>query len=233
MLIFIDLETTGVEISDVICSLALLDESSVRYELFNEGKKIPALASSIHHITNEMIQDKKAFKESEAYAYLQKNNSIDNILIGHNVKFDLEKLDTAGLQWQGEFIDTLRVTKHMIKECEVFSLDFLRYELQLYKDELKLQQKYGIKDALCSNKALQDVVVIKMLFEYLLNDVSIQQMKDLSLQNVLLEKFPFGKYVGKYIEEIVLSDRAYIMWMLGLEDLDEDLRYSLEYYIRG
>ena len=72
-----------------------------------------------------------------------------------------------------------------------------------------------------------------MLFEYLLNDVSIQQMKDLSLQNVLLEKFPFGKYVGKYIEEIVLSDRAYIMWMLGLEDLDEDLRYSLEYYIRG
>ena len=233
MLIFIDIETTGVEANDVICSIALLHVSDVIYEFINEGKKIPPLASTVHHITNEMIQDKKSFKESKVYDFLKQNNSSDNTLIAHNVKFDLEKLNAAGLDWQGDVIDTRKVTKHLIKECELFSLEFLRYELKLYTREDALKQKYGIKDALCSDKALGDVLMTQLLFEYLLDYATVDAMKELSFQKVLLEKFTFGKYMGKYIEEVVFNDRAYVQWMLGLEDLDEDLKYSLEYYMRG
>jgi len=233
MLIFTDVETTGLEAGDVICSIALLYEDDVIHELLNEGKKIPPLASTVHRITNEMIQNKKSFKESKIYDFLKQNNSSDNTLIAHNVKFDLEKLNVAGLDWQGDVIDTLKVTKHLIKECELFSLEFLRYELKLYIKECEMKQKYGIKDALCVHKAVCDVVVTKLLFEYLLDYATIEKMKELSFQKVLLEKLPFGKYMGKYIEEIVLNDRAYITWMLGLQELDEDLKYSLEYYMRG
>ena len=233
MLIFMDVETTGFEKDDVICSIALLYEDDVAYGLFNEGKKIPPLASTIHHITNEMIQNKKSFKESKIYDLIKQYNSSENTLIAHNIQFNLEKLYAAGLDWKGESIDTQKVTKHLIQECELFSLEFLRYELKLYKQELTIKQKYGIKDALCTKKALGDVFVLKLLFEYLLDYATVDKMKELSFKKVLLEKFPFGKYIGKYIEEIVLNDRAYITWMLSLQDLDEDLRYSLEYYMRG
>lgn len=228
-----DVETTGVEADDVICSIGLLYEDDIIHELFNEGKKIPPLASTVHHITNEMLQDKKSFTESKVYDFLKQNNSSENTLIAHNVKFNLEKLNAVGLNWQGDVIDTQKVTKHLIKECELFSLEFLRYELKLYTKEYAAKQKYGIKDALCTHKALGDVLVIKLLFVYLLDYATIEKMKELSFQKVLLEKFPFGKYMGKYIEEIVLNDRAYAAWMLGLSELDEDLKYSLEYYMRG
>lgn len=68
MLIFTDVESTGLEENDRLCSVGVLHEDEVRYGLFNEGKKIPPLASSIHHITNEMIKDKAAFKESDFFA---------------------------------------------------------------------------------------------------------------------------------------------------------------------
>jgi DNA polymerase-3 subunit epsilon/exodeoxyribonuclease X len=233
MLIFTDVQTTGLEADDTLCSVTLLNEEMVLYELVNEGKKIPSLASSIHHITNEMIQDKKSFKHSQAYDFLHLNNKENNTLIAHNVKFDLEKLNASGMHWKGDVIDTLKVTKHLIKECELFSLEFLRYELKLYTQESAIKKKYGIKDALCTPNTFNNVLVTKLLFEYLLDYTTVEEMKELSFQNVLLEKFTFGKYMGKYIEEIVLNDRNYITWMSNLEALDEDLKYSLEYYLRG
>jgi len=233
MLIFLDLETTGLDLSDKICSIALLYEESYMYELINEGKKIPAQASSIHHITNEMIENKPELKETEVYKFLQEHNSEDNILVGHNISFDLNMLASIGFVWRGDIIDTLRVTKHLIPECELFSLQVLRYELKLYKDEKSLADKYGIKDALEAHNALSDTLVVKLLYVYLSEMASLAQMLELSFKKVLLEKFSFGKYKTRYIEEIAMNDRAYLEWMMGLSDLDEDLRYSVEYYLQG
>jgi len=234
MLIFLDLETTGLEAQDVICSIAILMQECFHYTLLNEGKKIPAEASSIHHITNEMIQDKSSFLESNIYTFLKKNNTKENTLVAHNVAFDIEKLSSAGLVWKGDVIDTLRVTKHLIPECEVFSLQFLRYELQLYKKEQALKDKYGIKDALVAHNALSDACVCKLLFETLLEYASEEKMKELSFKNVLLEKFSFGKYKGKYMEEVCMNDPQYARWVLTtLSDIDEDTKYSIHYYLEG
>lgn len=229
MLIFLDLETTGLETTDKICSIALIvdnnGEENIIYELINEGKKIPPKASSIHHITNEMIKEKSDFKSSEAYKFLQENNNMQTTLIAHNVKFDLQKLSAAGFEWKGKVIDTLRVTKHLIPECEFFSLQVLRYELQLYKKE---------KDTIIAHHALGDAHVVKSLFSYLLDLAVHEQMCELSFKKVLLQKLEFGKYAGKYIEEIAMSDRAYLEWMLSnISDLDDDLRYSIMSYLKG
>ena len=238
MLIFIDVETTGLEREDKICSIALIvvdgKEISYKYELINEGKKIPPQASSIHHLTNEMIKNRPAFKESETYKFLQENSSDKNTLIAHNIKFDLEKLSSAGVIWKGDVIDTLRVTKHLVPECEFFSLQILRYELKLYRGEEKEKRELGIKDALFAHNALSDALVDKLLFEYLLDMASVDEMKELSFKNVLLQKLDFGKHSGKYIEEIAMSDRGYLEWMLhSVTDLNEDLRYSVQHYLEG
>lgn len=232
MLLFLDTETTGVEESDKICSLALLEDTQAHYELINEKKKIPAEASAIHHITKDMLEGKPTLMKSKTLQVLQKYNSIEHTVIAHNVLFDIAMLKSSGFLWKGSIIDTLRVTKHLIPECELFSLQFLRYELRLYKRESTLLEKYGIKDALFAHHALSDALITELLFEYLLEMSSIEKMLELSFENVLIEKFGFGKYKGRYIEEICQSDTSYAQWLLN-SSTDEDIIYSLNYYLQG
>ncbi|WP_324171188.1 3'-5' exonuclease [Sulfurimonas sp.] len=225
MLIFIDVQTTGLETKDKIVSIGLVcfenDEVTTFYELVNEGKKVPAIASSINHITTEMLKNKSKLIESQAYKFLLKYNNASSTIIGHNVKFDLNMLQNAGFSFLGEVIDTLRVTKHLVPECEMFSLQFLRYELKLYKKEKKSLDAYN---------ALDNAQVVKNLYDYLKEMNSKSDFTELSFKKVLIEKFEFGKYSGRYIEEISMNDRGYLEWMLNnVVDLDEDLRYSIEY----
>jgi DNA polymerase-3 subunit epsilon/exodeoxyribonuclease X len=223
MILFLDLETTGLESSDKIVSIALLGEDLEVYELVNNGKKIPPLASSINHITNEMLKNKPKLEESKAYKLLEQHNCESTTLVGHNIKFDLQKLNEYGFFFKGNVIDTLRVTKHLIPECEMFSLQFLRYELKLYRQEEK---------TLIAHNALDDTKLIKFLYEYLQDIESSNKMIELSEKNVLMQKLNFGKHNSKYIEDIVISDRSYLEWLLtNVQDLDEDLKYSINYYL--
>ncbi|MCD4667531.1 MAG: 3'-5' exonuclease [Sulfurimonas sp.] len=235
MLIFLDTETTGLEITDKICSLGLIavdgDIIISKYELVNEGKKISPKASSINHITNEMIKDKPTLIDSDIFKFLQKYNSPETTIIGHNINFDMQKLLACGFIFKGSLIDTLRVTKHLIPECEGFGLQLLRYELKLYRDEIKESLACGIEGDVVSHNALSDALIVKLLYGCLLEISPHAKMLELSFKNVLLEKFEFGKYSGRYIEEIGMCDRGYLEWMLSIQDLDEDLRYSLNYYL--
>jgi len=226
---FIDVETTGVTSKDRLCSVALLEEEKLHFTLVQEVKKIPPLASSVHNITTEMIQNAPRFVETSLYQHLC---SLDEkILVAHNAMFDIEMLGYSGYVHQGKMIDTLRCTRHLIPDLEQYSLNFLRYEMKLYQKEKALAQHYGVTLPLVPHDAQSDVIITKLLLEELLLLAPKEQLLLLSTTPVLLQKFPFGKYAGRYIEEIALSDRSYLAWMVTLEDLDEDMRYTLEYYL--
>ncbi|MBC8236632.1 MAG: 3'-5' exonuclease, partial [Helicobacteraceae bacterium] len=173
---------------------------------------------------NEMIQEKPKLVDTQIYKLLCENNLEDTVIVGHNVNFDMQKLNAAGFEYKGSVIDTLRVSRHLISECESYALQFLRYELKLYKNETT---------DVTPHHALDDALVVKSLFEYLLEIASQERMCELSFKNVLIEKFGFGKYAGRYIEEIALYERGYLEWMLSQVDLDEDLTYSLNYYLQS
>jgi DNA polymerase-3 subunit epsilon/exodeoxyribonuclease X len=238
MLIFVDIARSGFEATDKICAIGVLafekDICTKSYfSLVNEGKKIAPRASALHNITNEMITNKETLIQSKAYTFLQACNNQDNILVVHNADFTLLHLAQAGLSWNGTIIDTQKLCKHTMQECEVFTLAFLRYELQLYKNEEIYKKEAGIKDSLIAHHALHNALVIKMLYDYLRESLSFEDMASLSFENVLLQKLPFGKFVGRYIEDIALHERAYLEWLYSLEDLDSDLRYSIAYYLKG
>lgn len=220
MLVFLDMKTTGAELDDKICAISILGADDYFSELINDGKKIVPEAAASHHITNEAIKDKPEFIESKSYQFLQELNEND-ILVVHDYDFVNQKFSSYGLRVRSKIIDTKRVAKHIISDIQRYDLQYLRYELQL------LDTKEVVY------KPLKDVVVIKSLFEYLLQSVSEEKMLDLSFENVLLEKFSFGKYNGRYIEEIVHHDPQYLQWMLSLDTLDADLRYTIEYYLQG
>ncbi len=80
MFIFLDTETTGNGPGDRLCQLAYKDdESLIVYELFNPGMPISIDAMSIHHITNEMVQDKPSFHNSDTWKQLQELLNEDEI----------------------------------------------------------------------------------------------------------------------------------------------------------
>jgi len=237
MFIFLDIETTGIDKNDKICSIGIISLKNgiveLKYELINENKKITPSASSIHNITNEMIKDKVKFKDGEIYAFLDKHNNTDTVLIMHESKFSLEYLLRSGFKWIGKVIDTKRVVKHLIPESQIFSLQFLRYELKLYKREKAESVVCGINHKIVTHNALDDALIVKLLYEYLLDYATTDEMCELSLKNVLVEKLHFGKYTNRYIEDIVMNDRKYIEWLLkNVSDLDDDLKYTIKYYLR-
>lgn len=236
MLSFVDCETTGLDIKDVVCSLAVLtqngDNLELHHDLVNEGVKIPPAASAINNITNEMIRSKPPLKETSTFQTLQNLLLNGCVIVAHNLPFEVKMLQKYGLEIERNSIDTLRCTRHLIPDLESFSLNFLRYEMRLYKKEEEILKKIGLERfCLCVHEARSDAIITKLLLDELLELTSLEELLEFSYKPVLLEKFEFGKYAGRYIEEISMSDRGYLAWMASLEDIDEDLRYTLEYYL--
>jgi DNA polymerase-3 subunit epsilon/exodeoxyribonuclease X len=236
MLIYIDLETTGLEPEDRICSIGLIgvegEAETVRCDLVRPPRKIRPEAMALHHITNEMVREKPAFPESGSAHWLQEHNRPEHVLVGHNIAFDLGMLQKEGFVWQGGVVDTLKCTRHLIPECDQYGLQYLRYELGLYRDETAEAERLGID--LHAHNALGDAYQVKRLYDCLAGMADSERMLEMTVEPSLVTKFTFGKYKGRYIEEIALNDRGYLEWMLnGMFDMDEDLRYSVEYYLRS
>jgi DNA polymerase III epsilon subunit-like protein len=232
MLIFIDTETTGLELKDRICALGVIEDNATYFERINPGKKIPPAASAIHHITNEMVADAPSFGQSDIHEKLKALNTPENILVSHNAPFDVAMLAKEGFTWQGSIIDTLKCSKSLMDDLEGYSLQFLRYELRLYREEEAVFETYNLP--ITPHHALSDALHTKMVLEYLLDLADIEKLIDISKSYVLLTRLPFGKYAKKRIEEIALKDPGYLKWMVeSLMDMDEDLRYSIDYYLRG
>jgi DNA polymerase-3 subunit epsilon/exodeoxyribonuclease X len=232
VLVYINLKSTGFEANDRVCGMGLLlcqEEIQYHSELIKAPKKLRPEASAIHHITDEMLKEKHAFKESFSVQLLEKYNNSDNIFIGHDMKFIATMLEKEGFVIHAGVIDTLKCARAMIEECEQFSLQYLRYELKLYRDETTLAKKLDID----TSNTLSDVLHVRLLHTYLNDLASDEKLLNISVNPVLLQKLNFGKYKGSYIEEIVMNDRAYIMWLINnLDTIDEDLLYSIQHYLK-
>ena len=228
MPLFLDLETTGLESTDRLCSIGFIHDDVIHYELISPTCKVGIKAMSLHHITNEKLQKKALFSESKAEALLETFNETKSVLVAHNANFELEFLAKEGIYWQGAVIDTLRCAKHLMNDLESYALQYLRYELKLYKDE----EVYAtdLKISLQEHHALSDALWVKMLYDYLLELSDESSLIEMTKRAVLLEKFSFGKYKDRYIEEVVMQERSYIEWLLH-QEIDEDLRYSLRHYL--
>ena len=233
-LIFLDTETTGNEPKDFLCQLAYKTSDETFCELFKPEISIPPEASAITHITNKMVADKPAFKESTEYAKIKELlEHPDSIFIAHNAKFDLgmvAKEDIIPYQ----FICTLRVARAMDTGNKIpqYKLQYLRYYLDIDIEA----------DA---HDALGDVLVLEKLFERLLEAVkketdgdeekAIEKMIDISSRPSLMRVFTFGKYNGKTVAEVATGDRGYLEWMLAQKEQnpenEEDWIYTLKHHL--
>src|SRR5437016_1356762 len=131
--IFYDTETTGIRSEkDRVIELAAYDpERGCSFEqLINPGCPIPAEATAIHHITNEMVAQAPTFGEvSDAFIQFCEG---DVVLIAHNNDaFDLHfmkaEFNRCGQQMPSwKFLDSLKWARRYRKDLPRHTLQFLR-----------------------------------------------------------------------------------------------------------
>ena len=119
-IIHLDLETTSADITSArIVQIAFaIDNEEPRQRLINPGVPIPAEATAIHGITDEMVADAPTFRQV-ARALLEKLTEAD-VISGFNIEsFDLpllsEEFARVGIVWPAErpkIIDVYKLYTH-------------------------------------------------------------------------------------------------------------------------
>jgi DNA polymerase III epsilon subunit-like protein len=224
MFIFLDTETTGTGPADRLCQIAFkTKEGAAVNELFNPGMPITIDAMTVHHITNEMVLDKPAFRNSDTWSKLRDLvNSDGYVMVAHNTAFDVDMLKKEGIEPKS-VICTLKLARHFDKEGVIpkYGLQYLRYYLGLNVDAVP-------------HSALGDILVLEVLFNRInakalveFGNDAVDRMIEISKNTVLYRRMPFGKHKGLKMEEVPLD---YLQWLAGT-DLEEDLRYTIEPYL--
>jgi DNA polymerase-3 subunit epsilon/exodeoxyribonuclease X len=198
-----------------------------------ENVKISTKAMSIHHITPDMVKNSSIFEESDIVRNFISFNDSKNILVAHNISFDMKMINREGIVWLGPTICTLRCARHIFKDLESYSLQYLRYELGLYKEEQDFLASLDSCKNLQPHDAMFDVLIMRLLLKRLLQDVngSVSKLVELTNTPVFIGKIRFGKHSG---EKLVDIDPSYLRWLLSNHnDLDNDLKYSIIKVLEG
>lgn len=218
--IYYDTETTGISAEkDRIVEIAAFDPVRNRtFEaLVNPGRPIPAEASAVHHITDDMVADKPSFAKVGADFVDFCEGEV--VLIAHNNDgFDLHFLRNEFARNQlilpdWPYIDTL-------KWARKYRRDLPRHALQV------LREIYGFP-ANNAHRALDDVIVLHQVFEELIDDLSMETILELMGQAPQTQKtngemtMPFGKHKGQPLSEV---PKSYVSWLAkdGAFDKEEN-----------
>ena len=241
--VLFDTETTGAGTQDRIIQVGAMvvhsrDEIDVYDELCSTDVPITLEAMEIHNITPDVIENQPPYRELEFSKKLEAYNEKENYLIAHNISFDLAMVEKEGFDNNYTLIDTLRCAKHLLPDSPYHRLQYLRYALELYKTEGAEANKLDI--TIKAHDAIGDVLVMKLLLSKLVvlakeqfpeETNPMKTLAELTQKPVLIKTFKFGKYRGREIADIVREDAGYLKWMQGNMELDEDLAFTLGYYL--
>ena len=236
--IFLDTETTGNGEEDRLVQLAWYCEKTG----FSEGLFKPPLpikygAMGVHHITNEEVEDKPAFKGSGMYDALNALLSDGFIIVAHNDRFDVDMLRKEGIVID-RYVDTLKLARKHVPPTDSHSLQALKYKLRL--------EQTLLNDA-TAHDAAGDVAVLYELFKYLkrkvVDDGTIAAQRDAdralddyllkSCEPSLMDVITFGKHKGMKFEDVAKHHMDYLRWLWDQpSQKDPDLTFTVRHYLK-
>ena len=225
-IVFFDLETTGVDIThDRIVEISIIKvmpdgQEIERSRRVNPGIPIPAEATAIHGITNEMVANEPSFKQ---LAKSLANELTGCDLAGFNSnRFDIPMLDQefqrAGVKFdfsKARFVDVQTIFHK--KEPRTLSAAYRFY----CKEELE-----GAHNAANDTRATLEVLKAQLdHYDDLPNDIeelskfsqqgrSVDFMSRLVYNDKNQEVINFGKYKGRLAEDVLRRDPSYYDWIL-------------------
>lgn len=223
----LDTETTGLNTTnDRVVALAyqeveLLDNVLYKtenrfYSLYDPEKPISLKATTINHITNDMVKGSPSY--TNIHKDLPKNIAY---IIGQNIQFDIDMLRSNG-QFDDyddvKLIDTHELARSLYPDIETHSLVGLVYFLA---------PEYATRYAKDAHNALADVDMTFVVLNKMLNHYKIREIdKNITIDklheyviNITPTTLPFGKYRGEKIVEMISKDRSYMKFLVEQSDI--------------
>ncbi len=211
--IYYDTETTGLKSdTDRIIEIAAYDatEKTSLCTFVNPGIPIPSESTQITGITDDMVKNAPDFKTAaEMFVEFCKG---EVVLIAHNndnfdKHFLVAEFARAGVKLPNyPYIDTLKWARKYRPDLPKFSLQYLR-------------EIYGVPAA-NAHRALDDVLVMKEVFEKMTGDLTIEDIFILmNKKEGPITQMPFGKHRGVALEKV---PKAYLTWLFKSGALDKD-----------
>lgn len=184
-------------------------------------------ARASHHIPDSRLtKESGAIPRADAIKWLRDHVEADSIFVAHNVAFDSKFLPELSIY--RPWICTYRSAKHIWPEAPGHSNQVLRYwmQLEIRDDILEIAP---ILRHMYPHQALFDVAITTGILLKMLERYSTDQLLHMSRSPMTLKKIGFGKHKGTEFDRI---PKDYLQWLRGQSNLDEDLRHTIEVYLR-
>lgn len=222
---FFDLETTGVNIgSDKIVEIAIIKimpdgTRAVKRKLINPQIPIPAEATAVHGISDEMVKDAPVFKQA-ANELKQFIEGCD--LGGYNSnRFDIpllaEEFLRAGLEFSldgRKMIDVQRIFHHM--EQRTLGAAYKFYCNKILEDahsaEADANATWEVLEAQI-NKYPELGNSLDTINKHIGEEVIVDFARRFVMEKGK-EVFNFGKHKGKPVEQVLKEEPQYYDWMM-------------------
>ncbi len=224
-LAFIDLETTGVNLgTDRIVEIAIVKiltdgTKSIKRKIINPEMPIPAGASDVHGITDDMVKDAPTFKQV-ANELKQMLDGCD--IAGYNSnRFDIPLLMEEFLRVQVEFDMKGRRMMDVQKIFHQMEQRTLSAAYKFYCNK-KLEGAHGAEvDASATHEILlaqlERYPALGNTVDSILKTIGDETVVDFARRFVLengVEVFNFGKYKGRPVADVLKAEPQYYDWMM-------------------
>ncbi len=221
----IDCEATGLDterdqIIEVAYIIFTFDEVLDSFEtLIKPTIPIPDESRAIHHISDEMVDDKPRIQTVLPDVLKAVGNYP---IMGHGIAFDIALLDYAAKKYnidstltKNPSIDTLRLAR-LYGESPSNSLETLRKHFNV--------TPHG------AHRAMNDVIVNIEVFKHLTKKFKSTGDVIRRLQKpIAMKRMPLGKHKGRLFSELPIE---YLKWA-SHQKFDQDLLYSLRLEIKA
>lgn len=206
----IDTETSGLESKDQVVEIALvkrdlsmpLETPAIRWSsLVRPTVPINYDARAAHHITD--IELSKAPTMDKVIPILKKHFKESNIIVGHNLEFDIRMLLQSGVPEKtlpAARICTWKCARHLWTDAPRYSNQVLRYFKEL---DVKVEGPM--------HRALPDALVTDALLVCMLKETTAEKLIELTSKVILQTKISFGKHRGSLWKDV---DPSYLKWLL-------------------
>lgn len=222
---FIDLETTGVNISiDRIVEIAIVriavdGTKTVKRKLVNPLMPIPAGASDVHGITDDMVKDAPSFKQiaNEIKQFMENCD-----LGGYNSnRFDIPMLIEEFLRAGIEFTTDERKLVDVQKVFHMMEQRTLSAAYKFYCNKV-LEGAHGAEvDATATWEVLEAQITrypqignsVEQIVKFTGEDEIVDFARRFIKENGI-EIFNFGKHKGKPVTQVLKEEPQYYDWMM-------------------
>ncbi len=224
-IVFIDLETTGVNLAtDRVIEIAIVKilpnkEKQVKHKIVNPQMPIPKAASDIHGITDEHVKDAPTFKDIAN----ELKQFIDNAdLSGYNSnRFDIPLLMEEFLR-AGIHLDMSN--RRMVDVQQIFHMmekRTLGAAYKFYCEKELIDAHSAEADATATWEILEAQLDryehLGETLETILQFTGEEKYVDFARRFVLdkdVEVFNFGKHKGRAVCDVLKSEPQYYDWMM-------------------